>query len=104
MAFSEAVAKASPALLEPIMAVQIHTPDDYFGPISGDLNSRRAVIQNTELHGSSRTIDAMVPLSETFGYVTRLRSMSQGRASAAMMPSHYAVVPAEIADRLVGAP
>jgi elongation factor G len=104
MAFDEAVQGASPVLLEPIMAVQIHTPDDYFGVISGDLNSRRAVISGTEIRGRIRTIEAQVPLSETFGYVTRLRSMSQGRASITMSPSHYAEVPEEVAEVLVGAP
>ncbi len=104
MAFNEVLHKAGPALLEPIMDLQIHTPDDYFGVISGDLNARRAVISGTDVVGQSRVISAEIPLSETFGYVTRLRSMSQGRASVAMTPSHYAVVPEEVALRLVGAP
>jgi len=102
LAFNEAVTAAGPALLEPILTVQIHTPDEYFGVITGDLNSRRAVITDTRIEGFSRVIDAQVPVSETFGYVTRLRSMSQGRASASMTPSHYAVVPEAIAESLVG--
>ncbi|MCP4251780.1 MAG: elongation factor G [bacterium] len=102
MAFSEALHQAGPVLLEPIMKAEIHTPDAYFGAISGDLNARRAVIRSSEIRGRHRVIEAEVPLSELFGYVTRLRSMSQGRASAAMTPSHYAAVPESIAEKLVG--
>ncbi|MFQ5489248.1 MAG: elongation factor G [Phycisphaerae bacterium] len=102
MAFSKAAAEASPALLEPIMEVQIHTPDEYFGAIAGDLTSRRALIKGTDMLGAFRSIDAEVPLAEVFGYVTRLRSMSQGRASVAMQPSHYAVMPEAVALVLVG--
>ena len=104
LAFTEAVQEAGPVLLEPIMAVEIYTPEEHFGAISGHLNARRAVITGTDLRGQLRVIQAEVPLSEMFGYVTRLRSMSQGRAGVVMSPSHYAIVPAGIADRLVGAP
>ncbi|HUU85954.1 MAG TPA: elongation factor G [Phycisphaerae bacterium] len=103
-AFSQAAQQAGPVLLEPIVAVTIHTLDEYFGVISGDLNGRRAVITSTQTRGRVRIIEAEVPVSETFGYVTRLRSMSQGRAGVVVTPSHYAVLPAELADQLVGAP
>ncbi|MCH7813736.1 MAG: elongation factor G, partial [Planctomycetes bacterium] len=102
MAFSEALHQAGPVLLEPIMKAEIYTPDDYFGAISGDLNARRAIIRSSGIRGRHRVIEAEVPLSELFGYVTRLRSMSQGRASVAMTPSHYAAVPETIAEKLVG--
>ncbi len=101
-AFDQAALAAGPILLEPIVAVEIHTPDQYFGAITGDLNARRAVITDSQTHGLGRVILAQVPVSETFGYVTRLRSMSQGRAAVIMTPSHYARVPPEVADRLVG--
>ncbi len=104
MAFDEAVGRADPVLLEPIMSLKIHTPDEHFGAISGDLNSRRATITGTDIRGQFREINAEVPLPEVFGYVTHLRSMSKGRASVSITPSHYAAVPPEIADRLVGAP
>ena len=104
VAFDEAVGKAGPVLLEPIMSLKIHTPDEHFGAITGDLNSRRAVITGTDVRGQFRVINAKVPLPEVFGYVTHLRSMSKGRASVSVTPSHYAVVPAAISDRLVGAP
>jgi elongation factor G len=102
LAFDEGVRQAGPVLLEPIMSLEIHTPDEYFGAISGDLHARRAVITGTDVRGQFRVIAAEAPLPEVFGYVTQLRSMSQGRASVSITPSHYGVVPTAIADQLVG--
>ncbi|RJP34709.1 MAG: elongation factor G [Phycisphaerales bacterium] len=102
MAFDEAVRQASPRLLEPIMSVEVVTPEDYFGAIVNDLNSRRAVIQHTAARGSDRLITAEVPLREMFGYVTRLRTLSSGRATSSMTPARYAAVPEAEARQLVG--
>lgn len=94
-AFNAAASKAEPALLEPIMKVEITTPDEYFGSINGDLNARRAVVTGSELRGNFRVIEAEVALATMFGYVTELRSLSQGRASASVEPCRYGEVPAE---------
>ncbi len=102
MAFDEAVRAAQPRLLEPIMDVEVVTPEDYFGAIVNDLNSRRAVIQDTAARGSDRLITADVPLREMFGYVTRLRTLSSGRATCSMTPARYAAVPEAEAKLLVG--
>ncbi|MCC7291642.1 MAG: elongation factor G [Phycisphaerales bacterium] len=102
LAFNEAMRKAQPVLLEPIMSVEVVTEEAYFGSIVGDLNARRAEIRDTLMRGSSRVIKAMVPLREMFGYVTKLRSLSSGRASATMSPARYAPVPAAEARALVG--
>jgi len=102
IAFYEAMKAADPVLLEPIMDVQVVTSDDYFGAIMGDLNSRRAVVRDTELRGKDRVILCDVPLAQMFGYVTRLRSLSQGRATSTMVPSHYAPVSREEMKTLVG--
>jgi elongation factor G len=102
IAFERAMAAASPVLLEPIMRIEVSTPDEYFGAINGDLNSRRAVITGTDVRGRSRVIDAEAPLSEMFGYVTELRSLSQGRASVSMEPLRYAPVPESVARRMQG--
>ena len=96
------MAAASPVLLEPIMRIEVSTPDDYFGAINGDLNSRRAVITGTDVRSRNRVIDAEAPLSEMFGYVTELRSLSQGRASVSMEPLRYAPVPESVARRMLG--
>ena len=102
LAFYEAMKAAGPVLLQPIMAVEVVTADDYFGVIMSDLNARKAVVRETALRGSNRVISAEVPLTQMFGYVTKLRSLSQGRATATMAPSHYAPVsPAEM-KALVG--
>ncbi len=101
-AFYEAMKAGDPVLLEPIMDVEIVTSDDYFGSIMADLNARKAVVRNTTLRGSDRLISADVPLSQMFGYVTKLRSLSQGRATATMAPSHYAPVSAANMKSLVG--
>jgi elongation factor G len=104
LAFNEAMHKAGPVFFNDTATTEIYTPDEYFGVVSGDLNARRAVITGTNVRGQFRVIDAEAPLSEMFGYVTRLRSVSQGRAGITMSPSHYARVPAGIAEQLVGAP
>ncbi len=101
-AFYDAMKAACPVLLEPIMDVEVVTSDDYFGSIMGDLNARKAVVKNTSLRGADRLISADVSLSQMFGYVTKLRSLSQGRATATMAPSHYAPVSAADMKILVG--
>ena len=99
-AFREGMAKAGPKLLEPVMKVEIVTPEDYMGDIIGDLNSRRGQVSGMDQRGNARVIDATVPLANMFGYVNTLRSMSQGRAQYSMVFSHYADVPQMIADEI----
>ena len=101
-AFYEAMKNAEPVLLQPIMEVEVVTSDDYLGVIIGDLNARRAIVRQTRMRGNDRVISADVPLAEMFGYVTKLRSLSQGRATSTMAPSHYARVPDEEMKALVG--
>jgi elongation factor G len=102
MAFKEAVRKASPSLLEPIMAVEINTPEEYMGDLIADLNSRRAKIEGFETRAGLKIIKAHVPLSELFGYATVCRSLSQGRAIHIIQFSHYSEVPVKIADKILG--
>ncbi len=102
IAFLEAMQVAAPVLLEPIMDVEVVCSDAYFGTIIGDLNARNAVIRDTVMRGEDRVIAADVPLSQMFGYVTKLRSISQGRATSTMTPSHYAPVSPEQMKVLVG--
>lgn len=102
MAFQEAVKKADMALLEPIMKVAVSTPDNFMGDVVGDLSSRRAQILGTEARGTMQVINALVPLAELSGYATTLRSISQGRASYYMEPSHYQEVPTNITTQIVG--
>ena len=99
-AFREGMSKAGPKLLEPVMKVEIVTPEDYMGDIIGDLNSRRGQVSGMDQRGNARVIDATVPLANMFGYVNTLRSMSQGRAQYSMVFSHYADVPQMIADEI----
>ncbi len=99
-AFREGVAKAGPALLEPIMKVEVVTPEDYMGDVIGDLNSRRGQISGMDQRGNARALTAMVPLANMFGYVNTLRSMSQGRAQYTMHFDHYEPVPQAIADEI----
>jgi elongation factor G len=87
-------------LLEPIMKVEVVTPDDYAGGVIGDLNSRRGQVQGTEMRGNATVINAMVPLANMFGYVNTLRSMSQGRAQYTMQFDHYAQVPSQVAQEI----
>jgi len=103
IAFDKAAAAASPVLMEPIMKVEVVTPEAYFGVVSGDLSRRRGVVYNSVLRGDQRVLDAHVPLKEMFGYATELRSLTQGRGTWTMEPSHYAIVPAQIADSILGA-
>jgi len=99
-AFREAIRKAAPKLLEPIMEVEVVTPEDYMGDIIGDLNSRRGQITGTETRGVATVVNAMVPLANMFGYVNTLRSMSQGRAQYTMQFDHYEQVPQAVADEV----
>jgi elongation factor G len=101
MGFREGARKAQPALLEPIMKVEIVTPDDYMGDVNGDLNRRRGVLQGMDESPAGKIIRAEVPLAEMFGYATDVRSMSQGRATYSMEFGHYAEVPSNVADKLL---
>jgi len=100
-AFREVSSEAGIKLLEPIMRVEVVTPEDYMGDVIGDLNSRRGQIQGTEARGNATVIEAMVPLANMFGYVNTLRSMSQGRAQYSMFFDHYEQVPQQVADEVV---
>jgi elongation factor G len=100
-AFREALQKAQCKLLEPIMKVEVVTPEDYMGDVIGDLNSRRGTIQGMEARGNAQVINAMVPLANMFGYVNTLRGMTQGRAAYSMVFDHYAPVPQAVADEVV---
>ena len=99
-AFREGIAKAGPVLLEPVMKVEVVTPEDYMGDIIGDLNSRRGQVNGMDQRGNARVIDANVPLANMFGYVNTLRSMSQGRAQYTMQFDHYEPVPQAVADEV----
>lgn len=101
LAFKEAAKKAFPIILEPIMSVEVVTPDEYTGPVSGDLNKRRGIMKGIEMKGGAQTIKSDVPLSELFGYITELRTLTSGRASATLTFSHYAQVPKNIADSII---
>jgi len=100
-AFREALQKAGSVLLEPIMKVEVVTPEEYLGGVIGDLNSRRGHIMGTDSRGNAQVVNAMVPLANMFGYVNNLRSMSQGRAAYTMQFDHYAEVPRNVADEVV---
>ena len=102
MAFKEASKKASPTLMEPVMKLEIVCPDEYTGDIISDLNSRRGKIENIDFRGDLKVVDALIPLSETFGYATAIRSMSQGRATQNLQYSHYENVPESIMNRIIG--
>jgi elongation factor G len=99
-AFREGLPKCKPALLEPIMKVEVVTPEDYMGDVIGDLNSRRGQVQSMDSRGNARVIAAMVPLANMFGYINTLRSMSQGRAQYSMEFHHYEQVPQAVADEV----
>ena len=101
MAFKEAARKAGPALLEPMMAVEVTTPEDFMGDVIGDLNSRRGQIQEMGERSGARVVKALVPLSEMFGYVGDLRSKTQGRASYSMQFDSYAQVPSNVATEII---
>src|SRR5438046_6118832 len=103
MAFKEAMKRAKPKLLEPVMAVEVTTPEDYLGDVMGNLNSRRGRIESMSPLGNAQVIKAIVPLSEMFGYATDLRSMTQGRAEFTMQFDRYEEVPQSIATEIVSA-
>ena len=101
-AFKEGMRKASPTLLEPMMAVEVETPEDYMGNVMGDLSSRRGIVQGMEDQvGGIKLIKAEVPLSEMFGYSTSVRSLSQGRATYSMEFKHYAEAPKNVAEAII---
>ncbi|MDR7482714.1 MAG: elongation factor G [Armatimonadota bacterium] len=100
LALKDAAARARPALLEPVMKVEVVTPEAYMGEVIGDLNARRGRIEGMEQQGTLRVIKALVPLAEMFGYATALRSASQGRATYSMEPSHYEEVPPSLAEEI----
>jgi len=99
-AFREGAAKAAPILLEPLMKVEVVTPEEYMGDVIGDLNSRRGHIQEMNTRGNANVIEAMVPLANMFGYVNNLRSLSQGRANYSMQFDHYEEVPTNVAEEV----
>jgi elongation factor G len=101
MAFRDGARKAKPVLLEPMMNVEVVTPEDYMGDVNGDLNRRRGILQGLEDAPAGKIVRAEVPLAEMFGYATQLRSMSQGRATYTMEFAHYAEVPANVAETII---
>ena len=101
MAVKDAVERADPAILEPVMRVEVVMPEEFMGDVIGDLNSRRGHIEGMDNRGGTQVVRAFVPLASMFGYVTDLRSMTQGRATSSMEFAHYAELPASIADELV---
>ena len=102
MAFKSAMAKGKPALLEPIMKIEVITPSEYLGDVLGDLNSRRSQVQNMESRGEAQAIVAFIPLAETFQYATHVRSITTGRASFSMELDHYSAVPKNVAEKVTG--
>ena len=100
MGMRDGLQKAGSVLLEPVMKIEVTTPEDHFGDILGDLSSRRGLVQGSELRGNARIIKALVPLAETFGYTTDIRSMTQGRAAFSMEFDHYERVPASVAEEI----
>ena len=101
MAFKEAMRKAQPVLMEPIMKVAVIVPEEYMGDVIGDLNSRRGMIQGMDALPGAQRINAMVPLSEMFGYATDMRSKTQGRGQYTMEPSDYAEVPKSVGEKII---
>jgi len=99
-AFREGIAKANPVLLEPMMKVEVVTPEEYMGDVIGDLNSRRGQVQEMSTRGNANVVDAMVPLANMFGYVNNLRSLTQGRANYTMQFDHYEQVPSNVAEEV----
>ena len=102
MAFKNGMEKAKAVLLEPIMKVEVITPDDYFGDIMGNVTSRRGTTVSTDDRAGAKVVDAEVPLSEMFGYATDLRSRTQGRGQFTMQFDHYAEVPKSVAEKVIG--
>ena len=102
MAFKEAMRKANPVLLEPIMSVEITVPDQYLGDVMGDVSKRRGQLQRTTSNAGVQIINAQIPLAEMFGYISDLRSKTQGLGDFSMEPSHYAEVPRDVAENIIG--
>ena len=102
MAFKDGMKKGNPVILEPIMSVEIEVPDQYLGDVMGDVSKRRGSVLGTSLKNGVQTIRAEVPLAEMFGYVSDLRSNTQGRGNYTMEPSHYAEVPRNVAEKIIG--
>jgi elongation factor G len=100
-AFKDAMKKANPIMLEPIMGVEVTTPEDYQGDLIGDINRRRGTINGMENKAGACIIDARVPLEMLFGYITDIRSLSKGRASASITPSHFEQVPNSLLTKIV---
>jgi elongation factor G len=100
-AFREAKGATKPKLLEPMMKVEVVTPDEYTGSVIGDLNSRRGQIRDQEMRGNATVVNAMVPLANMFGYINALRSSTQGRAQFTMQFDHYEPVPQAVADEVI---
>ena len=103
MAFKEAMKKANPCILEPIMKVSAIVPEDFMGTVIGDLNSRRGQILGQEINNGTAQVDALVPLSEMFGYSNDLRSKTQGRGQYTMEPHSYVEVPKNVAEKIMTA-
>jgi elongation factor G len=101
IAYREATKKAKPQLMEPIMSVEVVTPEEYTGPVNGDLNKRRGIMKGMDTKGGAQVLKADVPLSELFGYVTDLRTITSGRASASLTFAHYAAVPKHLAEKVI---
>jgi len=101
MAFKDGMRKATPILLEPMMAVEVETPEEYMGDVMGDLSSRRGIIQGMEDNATGKVIRCEVPLAEMFGYSTVVRSLSQGRATYSMEFKHYSEAPRNIAEAIM---
>jgi elongation factor G len=101
MGFKEGAKKAKPVLLEPMMKVEVVTPEDYMGDVLGDLNRRRGIIMGMDDAPGGKILSAEVPLAEMFGYATQVRSMSQGRATFSMEFKHYAEVPKSVAEEII---
>jgi elongation factor G len=102
LAFNRAIEQAGPILLEPVMKVEVVTPKEYYGTVHGDLMARRAMITRTDVHGRNHVITAEVPLAEMFGYATRVRGLSQGRASYSMEPCRHERIPPDLAPDILG--
>ena len=99
--FKEAAKKCAPQLLEPIMNVEVVSPDEYTGSVTGDLNRRRGIMKGMDSRGGAQVIKADVPLSELFGYVTDLRTITSGRAAASLTFAHYAPIPKNLAEKVI---
>jgi elongation factor G len=101
MALQEGVKKANPAIMEPVMKIEVVTPEDFMGDVIGDLNSRRGKVESMEDRMGAKVVTAFVPLGEMFGYTTDLRSMTQGRASSSMELDHYEDVPNNVKEAII---